>query len=344
MPADAMQDMIDALAACRRVLLTTHVRPDGDALGTTAAMALGLARMGVEAECLLITPPPHKYAFVYADAGTRWHLLERVNAGELLARFDALLVCDTGTWSQLPGLREAVEAFGGRKLVLDHHVTQESWADHKLVDTTAGAAAEIAMNLLKRWGVAVDAQLAQPLYVAMATDTGWFAFSNTTPRTMRLAAECIEAGVDPNVQYQRLSQNEWSRRLRLHARAYASLELHADERLAVTQVTAQDFRDTGCQMPATEDAVNWPMAIANVQVSIFLAEDPDSPNGRPTKVSFRSKGQVDVAKLAETYGGGGHPRAAGARIEAPLAAAKQQVIAATIARLSPRQGTPGRGG
>ncbi len=331
MPNDAVQQMIDALAGCRRVLLTTHASPDGDALGTTAAMALGLERKGIEAECLILTPQPFKYEFVYGDANIKWHFIGDVkDVPGLLAKFDALLVCDTGTWSQLPGLREPVTAFTGRKLVLDHHVTQEDWADLKLVDTQAGAAAEIAMTLLKRWEVTIDAALAQPLYVAMATDTGWFAYSNTSARTMHLAAECLEAGVEPNTLYQRLYQSERARRMMLHAAGYSSLELLADERLAVMQVTADDFRRTQTKMPATEDLVNWPMAIGSVEMSIFLAENADAAGGRPVKLSFRSKGQVDVAKLAETFGGGGHPRAAGARIDAPLPEARQRVIEAAL--------------
>ena len=330
-----MQEMIDALSACRRVLITTHTSPDGDAFGTTAAMALGLARKGIEAECLILSPPPSKYEFVYAEAKVKWQFIGDVrDIAALLAGFDAVLVCDTGTWSQLPGLREPMSTFKGRKLVLDHHLTQEEWADLKLVDTSAGAAAEIAMELLLRWGITLEAELAQPLYAAMATDTGWFAFSNTTARTMRLAAQCIEAGAQPNLLYQRLYQNERSRRMKLHALGYASLELLADEKIAVMHLTAADFARTGTKLPATEDLVNWPMAIGAVELSVFLAENPDSPDGRPTKTSFRSKGLVDCSKLAASFGGGGHARAAGAKIDAPLAEARRRVIEAAMAHFS----------
>lgn len=337
MPADAMQQMIDALAACRRVLVTTHTSPDGDALGTTAAMSLGLARKGIAAECLLLSPQPDKYAFVYGEAKVKWHDIGQVkDIAAVLGTFDAILVCDTGTWSQLPGLREPMTRFAGKKLVIDHHLTQEDWADLKLVDTSAGAAAEIALELLKRWGVSLDSALAQPLYVAMATDTGWFAYSNTTSRTMRLAAECVDAGADPNALYQRLYQSERSRRMRLHALGYNSLELLADEQLALMQLTRDDFARTGAKLPATEDLVNWPMAIGAVELSIFLAENPDSADGRPTKLSFRSKGRVDVAKLAQSFGGGGHARAAGARIDAPLVEARQRVIEAAMSHFPQR--------
>ena len=327
MTDDAMQPMIDALSACRRVLLTTHARPDADALGTTAAMAMGLKAKGIAAECLILSEMPRKYAFLYDESGVTHHgTSDGADPAALLADKDALLVCDTGTWSQLDGMRAAVEAFDGKKLVLDHHKTQEDWADLKLVDTTAGAAAEVAMLLLQRWGVTIDKPLAEVLYAAMATDTGWFAFSNTTPRTMRLAADCLEAGADVDRLYQRLYQGETERRMRLHARGYDSLRLLADGRVAVTSVTKQDFAETGAGMPATEDLINWPMAIGTVRASIFLCEDPDSADGRPTKVSLRSKGEIDVSALAQTFGGGGHARAAGARIDLPMAEARERVV------------------
>ena len=322
-----MQKMIDALARCERVLLTTHARPDADALGTTAAMALGLASKGIDAECLVLSQMPRKYAFLYDESGVRYqNVTSGADPAALLADRDALLVCDTGTWSQLDGMRAAVEAFGGRKLVLDHHRTQEDWADLKLVDTTAGAAAEVAMLLLRAWGVEIDRPLATVLYAAMATDTGWFAFSNTTPRTMRLAADCLEAGADVDALFQRLSQSESEGRMRLHARGYDSLQLLAGGRVAVTGVTRRDFAETGTGMPATEDLINWPMAIGSVRASIFLCEDPDAADGLPTKISLRSKGEIDVSALAQRFGGGGHARAAGARLDLPMPEARRKVI------------------
>ena len=326
--------MINALSACEKVLLTTHARPDADALGTTAAMAMGLAKKGVAAECLILSEMPQKYAFLYDESGVTHHsTADGADPAALLADKDALLVCDTGTWSQLDGMRPSVEAFRGKKLVLDHHKTQEDWADLKLVDTTAGAAAEVAMRLLTRWGVTIDAGMANVLYAAMATDTGWFAFSNTTPRTMRLAADCMEAGAEVDALYQRLSQSEREPRMRLHARGYNSLELLAGGRVAVTSVTSKDFKETNSGMAATEDLINWPMAIGSVQASVFLCEDPDSPDGLPTKISLRSKGQIDVAALAQDFGGGGHARAAGARLDEPLSAVREKLVAAVLRRL-----------
>src|SRR6185437_13394700 len=141
---NSYSEMLTALRAAKRVLITTHVRPDGDALGSTAAMALALRQQGIAAKVLLLSKLPGKYAFIYKEHGIEWSDCDAgLPADFSLDAYDTLLVIDTGTWSQLPGLKPFVEAFKGRKLVIDHHLTQEDWADQKLVVTQAAAAGEI---------------------------------------------------------------------------------------------------------------------------------------------------------------------------------------------------------
>lgn len=216
---DPYRGMIERLSACRRVLVTTHVRPDGDALGTSAALVLAMRKVGIESEVLLLSRLPSKYAFIFRDNAIVFHDIEKGWPESLaLSRFDALLVADTGTWSQLPGLRERFEKWDRPRLVLDHHLTQEGWADHKLVVTTAAAAGEIAAELLDRWQITIDAPTATALFLAIASDTGWFQFSNTRPYTFRVAARLIEAGVNTDAMYQLLYQNERAERVALQTR------------------------------------------------------------------------------------------------------------------------------
>ena len=226
--------------------------------------------------------------------------------------FDTLLIVDTGTWSQLPGLQEKLSGFSGKKLVLDHHRTQENWADLKLVSTEAAAAGEIVAELLDQWNIPFDAEIATALFVAITTDTGWFQFSNTRPYTLRLAARLLEAGVDMDDIYKRLYQAERKERVHLQTRAMRSLELLANGRLAVMTLRKIDFHDTQANVPDTENLINVPMQIGTVEVSILITEPLDFG---PTRVSLRSKGAVDVSKFAEGFGGGGHARAAGLKIE-----------------------------
>ncbi|HLL88030.1 MAG TPA: DHH family phosphoesterase [Tepidisphaeraceae bacterium] len=331
-PTDAYAALAGVLKSCKSVLITTHVRPDGDALGTTAAVHLGLKQLGVSSECLLLSHLPAKYAFVYNDAHVLHYDFERgwPNAFDF-DRFDALLVCDTGTWSQLPGLKDRVASFAKPKLVLDHHLTQEDWPTHHLVDKQAAAAAEVAHRLLfDHLGVTVTKDIATALYLGLCTDTGWFQFSNTSPHTMRLAARLMEAGVDTDRLYRLLYQNERKERIALHARAHASLELLHDGRLAVMTLGKQDFADTGAHVPDTENVVNFPLQIRTVEVALLFT---DPPEGGPIRVSLRSKGQVDVAALAAQFGGGGHARAAGCKVEGSHALARERLSTALLASL-----------
>jgi bifunctional oligoribonuclease and PAP phosphatase NrnA len=323
--ADNYQRIIDILSPLKRVLVTTHVKPDGDALGTAATMVLGMRKKGIDVEVLLFSDLPRKYAFVFEENRIIHHVTEKNWPAQLsLDRYQALLVVDTGTWSQLPGLEEKIRDWKVPKLVMDHHLTQQDWADVKLVVTEAPAAGEIAAELLSRWNVPIDAAMAAALFLAISSDTGWFQFSNTRPSTMRLAAALMEAGVDTDRMYQSLYQNELPERIKLQTRALESMELLCDNRLAVMSILRTDFEQTGAGMPDTENLINIPLQIEQVKVSIFLVE-PTEPG--PIRVSLRSKGQIDVAKFAEQFGGGGHARAAGLRIDKTLELAKSALIA-----------------
>lgn len=329
--SDDYTKLIEQLSRHKRVLITTHVRPDGDALGTSAAMHMGLKTRGIDSEVLLLSSLPLKYAFIFEENAIPHHDADAGwPAGLELDAFDALLVCDTGTWSQLPGLKERVLNWPKPKYVLDHHLTQEDWATFKLVDSRAAAAGEIATELLERWGVAITPEIAGALFLAIVSDTGWFHFANTTPHTLRMAADLMEAGADRERFYQLLYYNERAERIALHTRAMQSLQLLGDGRLATLQIRKEDFAETGGHVGDTENVINLPLAIKSVQVSLLFTETPD---GGPIKVSLRSKGEVDVARFAEQFGGGGHARAAGLKIADTLDNAHRIVSQAMLEKL-----------
>ena len=353
---DTHRRIIDTLSRSQRVLVTTHVRPDGDALGTAAAMVLAMRKAGVDSEVLLLSHLPRKYAFVFTENAIPYTDVEAGWPGEAASsevrgqssggkvpdacplnsdlrplnsffhRFDALLVVDTGTWGQLPGLRERVEGWKVPKLVVDHHLTQQDWADVKLVVPEAAAAGEIAVDLIDAWPLPIDAPLASALFLAIASDTGWFQFANTRPQTLRLAARLMEAGVSTDRMYQALYQNERAERVALHTRGQQSLELLQDGRVAVIRLRKRDFEETRASVLDTENLINVPLQIRTVEVSMLIVEPTDSG---PVRVSLRSKGSVDVARFAETFGGGGHARASGLKLEGvPFEQAHDAVVSA----------------
>jgi phosphoesterase RecJ-like protein len=329
---DPSRQIIEILSRCRRVLVTTHVRPDGDSIGTCAAAVLALRQKGIDAEVLLLSRAPQKYAFLFHENGIVCHDAETGGLEPLaLDRFEALLVVDTGAWSQLPGMQQKLTGWNRPKLVIDHHLTQENWADVKLVDTTAAAAAQVLAEVLLEWEVRLDKPLATALYLAIVTDTGWFQFSNTRPQTLRLAATLMEAGVDTDRMYQAAYQNERLERIKLATRAQESMQLLAGGRLAVMCLCKKDFEATGANAGDTENLINIPLQISSVAVSMFVIE---STAPGPTRISLRSKGQLDVARFAEAFGGGGHARAAGLKLDLPFQEARDRVVAALLDQLA----------
>jgi bifunctional oligoribonuclease and PAP phosphatase NrnA len=325
--SESLRQIIDTLAKTRRVLITTHVRPDGDALGSAAALQLALREKHIAAPVLLLSKLPTKYSFLFHDNDVEHVTLEGDAPATLLDGFDALLVVDTGTWSQLPGLKAVVSTWDKPRLVVDHHQTQEAWASVLWQDVTASAAGEMVETLLDRWDVPISKPIAECLFVAIASDTGWFQFSNTTPRTLRLVAQLMEHGVDTDAIYQRLYQNERPERLLLQQRAVASMRFDADFQIASMVIRSDDFIQTLANVPDTENLVNIPLQVASVKASLVFTEPPE---GGPIRVSFRSKGAIDVARFAEQFGGGGHARASGAKVDGALDSVRERVVAALM--------------
>jgi phosphoesterase RecJ-like protein len=332
-PSDPCLRVLEALSNKHRVLVVTHARPDGDALGAATAMVLALRYKGIDSHLLLFNPPSPKYGFILHENHIPHFDIENGWPSSVdLQSFDAMVVVDTGTWSQLPGLKELLSTTTFPKIVVDHHLTQEDWADVKWVVTSAAAAGEIVADLLDAWDVPIDKPIATALFLAISTDTGWFQFSNTTPKTLRLAARLIETGVDTERIYRLTYQNERPQRLAILSRAMQSLELLADNRLAVMSLSRNDFQQTGADGADAENIVNIPLQVATVEVAVLLTEQP---NGEPVRVNLRSKGALDVAAFAQRFKGGGHARAAGLKLDGDLSTARRTISAALLAALTP---------
>ncbi|MEM9022039.1 MAG: DHH family phosphoesterase [Planctomycetota bacterium] len=314
------------------ILVLSHAKPDGDALGSVAALVTALRSLGKDAAGLLVGP----IALSLAEIIERTPGLSVHQEPGLTEPSDQLVIVDTGAWSQVGLLGETVRSNLERTLILDHHLSGDIPAAARFVDSSAAAAAEIIADLidLLPGGKPADAPartlINDALFTGIASDTGWFRFSNCTPRTHRLAARLIGEGVDHANLFGKLEQAERPEKLQLLIRAVDSLKLLADGRAAAMILRARDFAETGARPDETERLIDIPQQVGSVQ-AIALITEAQGEHGPQTRVSFRSKPlprAINVAELAAQFGGGGHARAAGARIDATVDEVAPKVIQA----------------
>ncbi len=321
------------MQATGKILLTTHTKPDGDAFGSVVALAEALRQLGKDT-CAFFAPP---LAASLADLNGR-HLTRMLDQPKDIPACDCYVVLDTGAWVQIEPFKPTLESNLSRTIIIDHHLSGDIPAALKYVDSEAAACAEVVAELIdllgEGGGITWNETIAQALFVGIGSDTGWFRFSNTRPQTHRLAARLLELGVDQADLYARLHQTERPEKLALLTRALQSLKLIAGGRAAIMRLTRQDFDETGALEEETERLIDVPQQVGSIRVVALLTEhvakDSDGET-RLTKISFRSKpgpGAINVAELAGRFGGGGHARAAGAKLQAPLDQAAEQVIQA----------------
>jgi phosphoesterase RecJ-like protein len=324
----------------KKVVICTHAKPDGDALGSTTGLSRALAHAGIAGEIWLIGPFPTWTDAVIGSTPVKKLSSDATQIPASGNDADGIAVCDTGSWNQLEGLRTWLTGKAERTVVLDHHLHGNAEvATQRLIVTTAAAAshvvADVATHLL---GLAPGAPLpldvATPLYLGLATDTGWLRFSNVTPDTLRLAARLIESGVDHPALYEMVEQQQKPTRPVLLGRALSSLTMHHGKRLALMTLRDKDLRELGAVGEDTGGFSEPVLAVAGVQVVATLTEMPPPTNapagsGLLVKVSMRSKpgpNAVDVAAIANKLGGGGHARAAGIKLFTTVEQAQQTIV------------------
>lgn len=300
--------------------MTTHVRPDGDALGSELALASLLEKRGKSVEILNSSPTPKRYYFLDPE-GTRVACIDPANPKPKVEP-DLLIVLDTGTWSQLAGLAPYVRSATCPKLVIDHHVSQDDLGAERLVDASAAATGMLVHEASKALGESLTPSAATALFVAIAMDTGWMRHPNTTPAVFQSAAELVEAGARPHEIYRQLFEQNRVERLKLLRVLYDHIALSAEGRLVTSSVSWDEIMGVGAHPMETEDFINELMTLAGVEVAILFIGQADGG----TKVSFRSRSSFDCSSFAEGFGGGGHRAAAGAGLAQPLDEAKRIVL------------------
>jgi phosphoesterase RecJ-like protein len=319
MPLD-WAPLVDVIRQNQRFLLTTHVRPDADGLGSLLALGEALEQKGKEVRRIVSSSWPPRYDFMDPQ-----RTIERFTLpGDTWKGSDVVIVLDTGTWNQLGDFGTFLRQLSVTKIVIDHHPTQDELGATRFVDTTAEATGRLVFELIQALSGPFTPSIAHHLFSAVSTDTGWFRHSNTTAATFALAADLVKGGARPTPLYEQLYEQSTLPRMRLMGTVLSRLQLVDDNRVAYTYVQRDDYPATGANPPDTEDLVNFTRTIAGVEVGIFFMEQPRGG----VKISFRSRSRVDVAKIAEGFGGGGHRLASGAIVDGPMAEVRSRVLAA----------------
>jgi phosphoesterase RecJ-like protein len=303
----------------QRFLITTHVRPDPDGLGSQLGLASILEGMGKQTQLVISSVWPPRYDFL--DPTRRIKRFEL--PGDEYRIAEVIVVLDTGTWGQLGDFGTFIKTFSGPKVVIDHHLSQDDLGGMQLLDTTSEATGRLIFEAAQALGQPLTREAANLLFAAVATDTGWFRHKNTTAATFALADKLVQAGADPTYLYEQIYEKSTLPRLKLTARVLERLRTAENGRVALSHIIKSDYADTGAIPSDTEEMINFPRSLAGVDVALFLMEQPAGG----VKVSFRSR-QVDVAKVAETFGGGGHRLASGAILQLPIDEAERRVLAA----------------
>jgi phosphoesterase RecJ-like protein len=312
---------IELVRSHQRFLLTSHIRPDCDALGSELGMAGVLEALGKDVVIVNAQKTPPNLAFI--DPDSRLKTLGADVEPFHLEGPEVLMVLDTSAWAQLGTMAEVVRSTKASKLVLDHHVGEDDMGAELFKDTTAEATGRLVLEAARHLGVRITPEMARPLFAAIATDTGWFRFGSTTGITLRAAADLVDAGAVPSEIYASLYERDSLARLQLRGRILANTRTELDGRLAHTAALAADFKETGALPSDTEDVINLTLAIAGTEVAVIFVEQATGG----FKLSFRSRTpRIDCNELARQFGGGGHKAAAGAFINAPWPAAQAQVL------------------
>jgi phosphoesterase RecJ-like protein len=329
--SDNFQKALDLINKSNTILITSHTRLDGDACGCMAAMDDTLTALGKKVKLLLLSSVPQWYEFLFDHPhpllGTDV-TIEQLKQGQFVDP-DLIMIIDTNSYSQLPEFEKYLKQTDKPVMIIDHHATADGIGDVELTEEDAAAAALIVCDFLKYANWPVTEKIAEALFVAIATDTGWFQFNNTDSRVFHCCAELIKTGANPSQIYYNLYQNYSLQRFRLMTAMLNTLELHLDGRLAIQHILLSDFAQAGAEHKDTENLIDECRRIRSVEASALFVETKD---GR-FRCSLRSRGSVDVGKIAQKFGGGGHKMAAGLFLSAPLEKAKQIILAEITKKL-----------
>lgn len=308
-------------------LLSGHVDIDGDSLGSMLGMLYFLRRRGKEVRALCYEAIHERYAFLGGDEVVE--VFDPAQHTELAKNVDVFMMFDFSATSRMPGLWPIVQQGNAYRVCVDHHPSDELPGHLNLHFPSEPATGAIVLNLIERLGGEIDRQIAEPLLVAISTDTGWFRYSNTSSKVLADAARLIESGIDAHEVYREIYQRNDTSLIRLMGRVAAEVHDEADGKLLWATIPMQLIRELGVGVFETDELLDLLRTGRDAEVVALFRELEDGS----VRVNLRSRGRVNVSRLALDIGGGGHRHAAGATVAGPLSTAADLVVGRARAAL-----------
>ena len=313
-------DILEIFSANEKFMVTTHISPDGDGIGSALALSRGLKAIGKKVIILNHSKTPDNLRFLLKEDS------EIMGPGSLDAGFDPRdyfsVVVDMGAFDRLGSVLPIIQKCKGM-LVIDHHVVDVPEGVNSLIESSASATGEVIHDLLLRLNLKITKEIAEPLYAAIETDTGGFRFSGTTPSTHRLAAELLSLGVDPSRIYSEIYEKQSAIRLKLTGEVFATLWVSPKGKIATMELRQSMLGKLGARIEDGDDLVNYLMTIDGVKAGFYLKElGPDK-----TKISCRSRDKrLDLGVFLSEWGGGGHAFAAGLLLNENIETSRRAII------------------
>lgn len=306
----ALPDIAREISRGRQFIITSHIRPDGDSIGSMLG-AGGLVRaLGKKATLLLQDTVPAKYAFLKGSE----EILSPETMGEL-PFFDSAIILDAGEFNRIGVVAELIDKKTSI-INIDHHISNDGFGNASWVDGESPATAEMLTQVFDALHIQPDQQTAMALYTGVMSDTGRFRFSNTTPRAFYAAARMVEYGADPETAAEKVFYNTSSQDILTLGKVLYRIQLEVDEKIAISFMTMNEDN------VEADGFVDYLTSIRGVEVALLFQEIKDDFY----KVSLRSNGDVDVSKIAAVFQGGGHRKASGCRFSGSLDQAKHRLI------------------
>lgn len=291
-----------------KFLITTHVNPDADAIGSEIAFQLILKKLGKETYIINHSETPYNLKFLDKDDVIK--KFDKNIHSKIFNEVDVLMALDFNHSDRMVRMSDDFRNSSKLKICVDHHQDEEDFVDHQFIDTNYSATAHIIYDFIRKTGIVkLDYDLAYPIYAAIMTDTGSFRFERTSPELHKIAAELLELGIIPGEVFDKIYDQSYLSKVKLLGAALESLQLFGDKNeIGYMTLTRQDFRKCNGIESDTENFVNFSLSVQNVKIGLLFIELSEG-----FKVSFRSKGNIPMNKLAAEFNGGGHINAAGAR-------------------------------